>query len=148
MTAQPARERAELLDSGTARDTLSVLFQMSRPRTLPQSVLLLLLGAYGAERNLNLLTIASPVRRELCLPGVLVALTTGASMLVNDYFDFQNGNDQTGPLVQGRVRSRTVKAPVSGFTACTSSSPSSCTHPSRASSFLPTRSRRCSTRAT
>lgn len=93
---------------------VGVLWQMTRPKTLPQSVVLLLLGAYGVEHNVNFLFNAVS-RSEFGLLSVLVVLTTATSMLVNDYFDYGAGNDTPesnaqGALVQGLVTAETVKA--------------------------------------
>jgi 4-hydroxybenzoate polyprenyltransferase len=90
---------------------LGALVEMTRAKTLPQSVGLLLLGAYGAERNWRF-WLSHTARLEFALLSVLVVLTTATSMLVNDYYDYQNGNDalcSDRPLVQGRVRPETVK---------------------------------------
>ncbi|KAG8458933.1 hypothetical protein KFE25_004267 [Diacronema lutheri] len=112
---RPSLTHAVAREAGTdAAGTLAALWQMARPRTLPQSVVLLLFGAYGAELNANFLFRAA-ARRELCLLAATVVLTTATSMLVNDYHDFALGVDTAESraeraLVRGSVTPEVVKA--------------------------------------
>jgi len=110
--AAPAAPLETALRPPALDQTLAIL-KMSRPRTLPQSLALVAIGAYAAERSFSFLG-RPGAAWELLLVSALVALTTATSMIVNDYYDFVSGVDtadsQAGrPLVQGRVSPREVK---------------------------------------
>jgi len=112
-------QRAQLyLESRAAHEeatpsTFQALLSMTRPRTLPMSAMLLAIGAYGAERSWGFMY-NRVIQGQLVLVALLVMATTGASMMVNDYFDFYDGVDalKAGkrPLVLEHVTPTTVKA--------------------------------------
>lgn len=111
---EPGAVHASRPMPGDPLHTAQTLLRMSRPNTLPQSVALVAIGAFAADRSLSFM--ANPaMRMQLGVVAVLVVLTTAASMLVNDYWDFVTGVDtaesQAGrPLVEGSIAPATVKA--------------------------------------
>lgn len=88
------------------------LLSMTRPNTIPTSVGLVGIGAYGARNAASGFETGTCVR--LTLSAILTVLVTTASMLINDYYDFRDGIDNAStkpgrPLVTGQVRPQTVK---------------------------------------
>jgi len=112
----PSRAMDQTVGDGRVRvaSSSSILFQMTRPRTLPLSAILLTTGAWGAERNFAFLS-NPPVMTQLVLMGALVMLTTATSMLVNEYWDHKLDVDSHDsapsdhPLVEGLVSPEQVK---------------------------------------
>lgn len=88
---------------------LSNWVKLARINTIPQSVLLVMLGAtLGSKRVLP------DVSRELVMTAALTAASTTQAMVVNDYQDFVLKRDTAyskpdKPMVRQQIRPKTIK---------------------------------------